>query len=112
MQWTQTLLAREELDGWQGLRPEGDYHRSPMSVHVPERAIDEEGEHKHEGALLGELVGEHQVKRVRRPASPWVGRPPVLGLAALRGLPVRLSLLGVGMLQCRMAAATLVFPRR
>ena len=59
-----------------------------MSVHVPERTIDEEGEHKHEVALLGELVGEHPVKRVRRPvvglmpASSWVGRPPLFGMVA------------------------------
>ena len=52
-----------------------NYHHRPMSVHVLQQTIDEEGEHQHEGALLGELVGEHWVKRVRRPANPWVALP-------------------------------------
>ena len=38
-----------------------NYHQGPMSFHVLKRAIDEEGEHQHEGARLGELVGEHGV---------------------------------------------------
>ena len=71
---------------------------------------------------MGEVAGEHRVKRVRRPARLSVGARQflvwlpgsfrVLGFAALRGVPVRLSLPGVGMLQCRVAEATVVLPRR
>ena len=50
------------------------HHHSPVIVHVPERVIDEESEHWHEGALLGESVGEHPIKGVRRPASLGRGR--------------------------------------
>ena len=109
------------------VRKEGHFLRN-YSSHVLKRTIDEEGEHQHEGARLGEVVDEHRVEKARRPASPRVGarqflgwspanfrdgRPPVFGLAALRrGVRVRLCLPGVGMLQCRVAQATVVLPQR
>ena len=33
-----------------------NYHHGPMSFHVLKHTTDEEGEHQHEGARLGELV--------------------------------------------------------
>ena len=51
-----------------------NWHHSPVGVHEPERAIDEEREHWHKRALLGEFVGEHRVKEY--------GGLPVFGMVA------------------------------
>ena len=98
-------------------------HERPRSCHHASTASVKEEEHWHEGARLRGLVGERMVKRIRRPASRRVGarqnldwspasfrdgRPQVLGLAPLRVVPIRLSSLEEGMLQCRMAQATVV----
>ena len=95
----ETLLARDELDDWPGIA----YH-GLQSVNLPKHANDEEGEHKHEGTWLGELVNEHLVKIIQRHACRRVGaelgmvarqfgdgRPQALSLTALRGVLVCLS---------------------
>ena len=57
------------------------YQHFPMSVYVLKRAINEEGEHQHEGACLEELAGEHRFEKFgvgARQFSGW-SRPPCGG---------------------------------
>ena len=66
-------------------------HHGLQSVNVPKHASDKEEEHSHRRARLGgkEYGGLPVVGLMR--ARIGVGRPPVLGLVTLRGVPIRVS---------------------
>ena len=69
-------------------------HRGPHSIQsVLSRALQP---CSHRMSVIAKKLG----------TSSWVGRPQALSLAALLGVHTRLSFQGVGMLQCRVAQAT------
>ena len=96
----QTLLTRDELDGWPGLRPYGRalFAESSSQPHELPRT-----QTPAQRGATGRSCRQTPGYEVPRPASPrvvpassWVGRPLGLGWQPC-GCAVRLSLPGVGM---------------
>ena len=84
--WTQTLPRQTSSMSGRVCAFPCKKRLVPKSVNEPKHPCDKEDEHQHQGARLGGLVGECQVKEYGGlpvvglvPTSSWVGRRPVLG---------------------------------
>ena len=125
--WTQTLLARDELDVWPGLRPQGrafprqktsspqecqrtqtsvrQGRRAPAPRSVTGRACWRMPGLKNTVACQSSCWCPPVLGLVARQFLGWC--PQVYGLATLRNVPVRLFS-RVGILRCRVAHSTVV----
>ena len=81
---TQTLLARDELDGWSGLHPRrkalsAQLPSRPSKVNGPKNANDKEEQNEHKKAILG---GRTPSGKNASACQSWGWCPPILGLVA------------------------------